>query len=193
MNLIKARGRLIYDPNRPGFNKVHKMRTLILQLPHDDLDLLYQWFIMRHTRSQVWRTIYDHNISPIEHETWQRPYIRRGDVVQMQRPMFGKHVTVVGGNEKLKEDLFQKHWKKYSSEVVEIEYAPVPRQHYAFWSLPVYCKRLQEIRQELGLSLEKDLHITIGRLYPWQPIHPSVQRTAWKARQELIRNGVLEK
>lgn len=137
---LKATGRLIYDPARPNFNKEYKLRTLIVQLPRDDLDLYYQWFIERH------------------HGQW----------LKLQRPMYGVHVTVVSGKERVPN---MKAWKKHAGREISFEYDPVVRRHWQFWSLPAYSEQLQELRVELGLKTEHDFHITIGRQFDWQAVN----------------------
>lgn len=189
-NRIKARGRIVYDPKRENFNKTHKMRTMIIDLPKDDLDRLYMWFVARHVKSYA---NLPHTTDTVarekdENETWMRPYHRPGASFELLRPMYGKHITIVGGNEHVKN---MHLWKKHEGEIVEFEYAPVPRQHWQFWSLPVYGDHLQEFRRELGLKDEKDFHITIGRLHDWQPVPRAARRKAWEARKQLEEEGVL--
>lgn len=135
-----AKGKLIYDPIRPGFRKEHKQRTLIVELPKDQMDLYYQWFITNK---------YGHNMD-------------------MQRPMYGLHCTVVKGNEFIAPDKLAL-WKKYSSQLIEIDYNPEKiERHWQFWSITVDSPKLVEIRRELGLRTDYRLHITIGRHYDWQ-------------------------
>lgn len=139
--MIKLRGKLVYDPIRPDFKKTHKVRTLILELPRDQMDLYYQWFLMK------------------QYGTW----------IAMQRPMYGLHVTVVRGNEKIPANRVHL-WKKYSGKIIEIEYDPSKLvRHWEFWSLPVHSPNLVAIREELGLHLYHNMHITVGRQYNWQP------------------------
>lgn len=79
---IKTRGKLAYDPTRREFKKTYKTRTLIAELPRDQIDLYYQWFIKK----------------------------QYGEWLSLQRPMWGIHVTVVRGNEPVpKLDLWKIH------------------------------------------------------------------------------------
>jgi hypothetical protein len=139
--MIKITGKLIYDPHRSNFRKTYKQRTLIVQLPHDQLDLYYQWFLTK--KFGTWMTL--------------------------QRPMFGLHVTVVGGNEHIPKNKLHL-WKKYHGQAIELEYdnSSIER-HWHFWSMSVKSQKLQDIRQELGLILDYRLHITFGRQYDWMP------------------------
>jgi len=140
-NLIKARGKLVYDPARPDFKKTHKQRTLVAELPRDQLDLYYQWFLRQ----------------------------KFGQWLTLQRPMWGVHCTVVKGDERISPEKL-KHWRKYEGHFVDLYYDPTRvERHWQFWSLTVESPRLVEIRQELGLRLDYRLHLTIGRQYDWQP------------------------
>ena len=139
--MIKITGKLIYDPHRTEFRKAHKQRTLIVQLPHDQLDLYYQWFLTK--KFGTWMTL--------------------------QRPMFGLHVTVVKGDEHIHKDKLHL-WKKYHGQTVELEYDPIAvERHWHFWSMSVRSQKLQDIRYELGLRLDYRLHLTFGRQYDWMP------------------------
>lgn len=139
--MIKVKGKLVYDPVRPDFRKLHKQHTLIVELPRDQMDLYYQWFLRQ----------------------------KYGQCMAMQRPMYGLHCTVVRGDEKIDKAHIQ-HWKKYQGQSIEIEYDPTEiERHWAFWSITVKSQRLIEIREELGLHVFHRFHITIGRQYDWQP------------------------
>ena len=140
MSWIKLSGILRYEPYRgPEFKKQYKTRTLIIDIGNrgNELDLYYQWFLKK----------------------------KFGSFLEMQRPLFGTHVTVVGGTEYIPN---LSAWKKYEREQVEFEYSPELNLTYQFWSLPVRCHRARQIRDELGLKQKINLHITIGRLHNWQ-------------------------
>lgn len=88
-------------------------------------------------------------------------FIRKRHGLTLQRPVWRAHVTVVNGKEKI---THPELWKKYNNEFIEFEYSPHIEQHWKFWVLPVRSERLREIRAELGLKPNYDLHITIGRM-----------------------------
>lgn len=73
-DLIQLRGKLIYDPKRPGVRKTGHGKVLILQPYFDDIDLLYQWFIKR----------------------------RFG--LTLQRPVWKPHITVVSIKDRVKNE-----------------------------------------------------------------------------------------
>lgn len=130
-------GILKYDPFRPGFKKTHKSRTLIVDFARDDFDLYYQWFLKK----------------------------KFGDWMEIQRPMFGKHVTVVRGDEP---GYKSREWGKYEGEKIKVHVSPCLNKNYAFWALPVESDDLLAIRRELGLKNFHNFHMTIGREYEWQ-------------------------
>lgn len=130
-------GILKYDPWRPGFKKAHKSRTLIVDFVRDDFDLYYQWFLKK----------------------------RFGTWFEIQRPMFGKHVTVVRGDEP---GFKSREWGKYEGQKISVMVSPCINKNYAFWSLPVESNDLMCIRHELGLKKFHNFHLTIGREYEWQ-------------------------
>jgi hypothetical protein len=140
-------GVLIYEPNRDKdfegnetvFRKTFKTKTLIVQLhPSTDLNLYYEWFLKK----------------------------KYGDRFKLQPPMFGLHVTVVRGDEKI---LHKSAWKKRNGELISFEYNPERlKSAWQFWSLPVRGTYLEQLRVGLGLSEFHDFHLTVGRVYDWQ-------------------------
>lgn len=85
-----------------------------------------------------------------------------GKVIQL--PEARAHITLVAGrHEKPKNKEF---WGKYEGEKIKFKYDnKINYQHPYFWVV-VECKRLQDIRVELGLkpNLKWPFHITIGNL-----------------------------
>jgi hypothetical protein len=147
------RGTLAYDLPPRASKKPYLKRSLVATLPHDDLDLLYQWFI-------------------------ERQY---GQALRLNRPIFGTHVTIVRHGEPVADWGL---WGKYQGMEVDIAYDVELRNHFGFWSLPVYNDWFQDIRRELGLPPEPDFHITIGRQFDWQPVPASARRHACDIRRE---------
>jgi hypothetical protein len=103
-----------------------------------------------------------------------------GQALRLNRPIFGTHATIVRHTEDVPNMAL---WGKYEGMEIDIEYDVVVRNHFGFWSLPVYNDRFQEIRHELGLPPERDFHITIGRQFDWQPVPASARRYAYEIRQ----------
>ena len=147
--MIKVKGKLVYDPARNvsvtkeavKFKKVHKLHALVVELPWSQLHLYYQWFLRK------------------EFGSW----------FELQPPMYGLHVTVVRGDERIDSEHL-KLWEKYDGQEIEIAYDPSKIElHWQFWYIDVVSPKLHEIRKELGLHNHHRLHLTIGRQYDWQP------------------------
>lgn len=103
MHTIK--GTLLYSPQRANLKREDQANTLILDLPQDDLDKYYQWFINR------------------QYGSW----------LKLQSPMFGTHVTVVrpqeantnhpkwlaydGKTVEIQYSVLERHWEFWSLNV----------------------------------------------------------------------------
>ena len=139
---IKLSGVLQYEPDRgPCFKKQFKTKTLIVELGgrwKNQIDLYYQWHLKK----------------------------KFGSYLELQRPMFGNHVTVVRGDECPKN---KEYWKKYVGHKIEFEYSLQLELKYTFWQMPVRSEALQNIRLELGMKRLANMHLTIGRQFDWQP------------------------
>lgn len=59
-------------------------------------------------------------------------------------------------------------WNKHAGERVEIEYEPVVRNDDRYYWLNVRCTRIEEIREELGLTRyvtwHNGYHVTVGNI-----------------------------
>ena len=142
MNHILLNGKLVYDPKRvnpangKGMRKVHKARTLIVDLPRDDLTDYYRSMISKRYH------------------------------VFLQPPLWGAHMTVVGGTEFNK---IKNHgaWRKYEGKRVQLKVAPHKvYKAWQFWVLPVIDDgSFASIRADLGLFKPINFHITIARDY----------------------------
>jgi len=65
------------------------------------------------------------------------------------RQKYAAHISVVRN-----EDIPNKQlWKKYEGEEVEYYYDPIIQCGKVYYWLNVFCKRLEEIRLELGMSV----------------------------------------
>jgi len=83
------------------------------------------------------------------------------------------HITVV--REEKEEPVCKEHWNKYQGEEIEFFYSPVIHQGKVYYWLNCFCKRLEDIRLELGLPVisqyvippdgfSKVFHCTIGNM-----------------------------
>ena len=133
--MIKLKGKLVYNPVRPGFNKDKKrLKTLVLELNPGFLNRYYSWFLKQ------------------EHGPW----------MDLAHPMYGYHVTVISWKERVGNHV---DWFKFVGEQVTIEYDPTSlAEKFGFWYVNVKSDRLIQIREAYGLPPKHDvMHMTIGR------------------------------
>lgn len=85
--------------------------------------------------------------------------------------MHAAHITVVRKEKEVPVRL--EHWGKYEGQPVEFLYSPIVHCGKIYYWLHAFCKRLEDIRLELGLPVvsqwtlppegfRKAFHITIG-------------------------------
>ena len=82
--------------------------------------------------------------------------------LKFEKTVWGSHISAIRGEEPLKKEL----WNKYPKEKISFTYSNrIYRKHY-FFCVDAYSERLEQIREELGLSkLPKfGFHLTIGRI-----------------------------
>jgi len=88
--------------------------------------------------------------------------------ISVSVPLYAPHISVVRKEIPTNIDV----WKKYNDEIVEFEYDPYIFFGQIYCWLNVYCIRLEDIREELGLTRISDItcppdkrpvfHTTIG-------------------------------
>lgn len=92
---------------------------------------------------------------------------------KVNRPRWMAHVTVVRAEKEI--PIHLTHWGKYNNEIIEFQYDPYIHFGGGYYWLNILCKRLEEIRHELGLSIvsqytrppagfSKYFHCTIGNI-----------------------------
>lgn len=157
MDWLKTRGRIVYDPVRRDLKKTHKERTMIVELPWDDLDLYYQWFLRKQ-----FGTWFDHELrsQTVFNASQTSTHKIDENVPRINRPMWGKHVTIVRGDEP---GWKSKNWGNHAGEMIDIWFTPQVDSTWKFWHLPVRGDNLFEFRRELGLKAFHNFHITIAR------------------------------
>jgi len=162
MDLI---GKIAYDPYRvipctgKTMRKTHKERTAIVTLPRDGLADYY------------------------------RALVSNQFGIFMQAPLFGAHMTIVGGNE-FRHIKNISTWNKYANEKIKLCVHPEKiYRAWKFWVLPVEDVNgiFTDIRHELGLTKPVNFHITIGREYE-QEEYPS-PRPEVIVPYNLLSNG----
>lgn len=81
------------------------------------------------------------------------------------------HITVVRTGKEIPP--FPEHWWRYDGEKLVFEYSPIIHHGTVYYWLNTFCTRLEDIRQELGLSIRSEytippqgftkcFHISIG-------------------------------
>lgn len=94
--------------------------------------------------------------------------------IDLVKPSWGTHISVVQGDIDKENILFEKYWGKYEGLEITFQYYVFPRysgdtKSYSsgdngwFWFLDVKCDFITKIRKELGLELNFRPHLTIGR------------------------------
>lgn len=90
-----------------------------------------------------------------------------------QRPRWPAHVTVV--RQEKETPTHKQHWWKYQGLKLNFFYSPVVHHDKVYFWINVWCKRLEEIRNELGMPIyspftlppagfTKNFHCTIANL-----------------------------
>ena len=155
---LKDNGTLIYEPvrviERKGKTVVGHKRTdspwwLVLNVS-ESISAYYRWWMEK-------------ELNPLK--------LDKG--FKLNSALWQNHITVLSGREEINEN-FQQYWKKYNNEIIEFEYLPYVYQTWRFFCIPVKCKKLEDIRKELGLTsfIQREssvfpdyhFHLTIGRL-----------------------------
>jgi hypothetical protein len=88
-----------------------------------------------------------------------------------QRPRWPAHVTVVRQEKETPAN--KEHWWKYNGHTLKFIYSPYIHHDKIYFWLNVWCKKLEEIRSELGLpfhsqftlppaGFKKNFHCTIA-------------------------------
>ena len=89
--------------------------------------------------------------------------------IKFSKPLYPAHISVVRKETPTKTDA----WLRYQGEKIEFQYSPYIHSGEIYMWLNVFCKRLEEIRKELGLpnqiwadnppasGFEKCFHMTV--------------------------------
>jgi len=74
--------------------------------------------------------------------------------IAVNKPRWPAHITVVRPYKETPVNL--EHWGKYEGELVTFEYENYLHTGKVYFWLNVFCKRLEEIRAELGLPVSSE-------------------------------------
>ena len=105
---------------------------------------------------------------------YYRWWVEKNHWIKMYEPSWNAHISIVKGpNDKPKRE-FEHLWKKYDGKEIEFEYShevhrcsngAKHKKSDVFWIVRVECPFLVEIRKEMDLPHDWNLHLTIGRTY----------------------------
>lgn len=139
-------GTIIYDPRRPGLQSRN------------------QWWCVVNTDDSI--------------ADYYRWWLRYEKHIHLQPPAWGAHISVIRG-EKPQGQLLEL-WKKYHNQRITFIYDHVGQVKTArskrhvqgensgtFYYVKVQCPLLTEIRHEMNLKTDWDLHMTIGRSHEY--------------------------
>jgi hypothetical protein len=78
----------------------------------------------------------------------------------------GAHITVIAGKYEKPNEEHEPFWNKYQDENVDFSYSPEINSNGEYFWAPVECKRIEDIRVELGLppKIIYPWHLTIGNI-----------------------------
>ena len=101
------------------------------------------------------------NIDP-EITRYYRSFIPKSK--RVNSPRYYPHITVVrSGREQVTSP---EKWGEHEGELISFEYSPEVNEGHTYYTIEAYSNRLEEIREELGLSRMRSgfncFHITIG-------------------------------
>jgi len=114
-------------------------------------------------RKKNWATIWiDDEIARYYRSTIRTP----GQHKNVQRPLYRSHITLVNGRHEPQAQ-HSPFWGKYEGEKIRFTYTGEVHFVRGKWFIKCRCKRMGDIREELGLSrifAIRPPHITIARI-----------------------------
>lgn len=152
-NWHTSRGRIIYDPARPGM----KRRTKYWAIVNVDREITryFRWWVDRELL----------NITGVEG-------------FGLCQPSWDAHISIIRGENdvrKMPKELLRELWGKYQGKEVSFRYSLNVRKETNkglvsdrpgdYWFVDVDCPELVDIRKEMGLPCNWKLHLTVGRTY----------------------------
>ena len=150
MTYIRGSGQIIYDPYRGQMKKRNTGWCIITV--DTEITRYYRW----------WLQFEKH--------------------IHLQPPSWDAHISIIRGE--YIPDATKSVWKQYHKEIAHFEYEHghiqkfrsgrddndmVPGDYYV---VNIKCPIINKIRQELGLKVFDDYHLTIGRSYEYEARKP---------------------
>ena len=140
MEFASATGRICYNPDRTGIKKKHRdtKSWCVIEVPNG-IGYYYRWWLKKMTG------------------------------ITLSQPTWGTHITILDGRLPVQESKLQ-YWKKYDGHRIRFEYSPdfqiinFKNNRLIYFTLPVKCDSINEIRNELGFKPLNPsvIHLTYG-------------------------------
>jgi hypothetical protein len=126
-----ASGTIVYDPRTQEGGREH----------------FDPWWVIVECEARIWE------------EARARAEAAAG--VQLSRPLWAGHISVIGGEEPPHKD----RWGHRAGEVIAFEYDDEPATDGSLYWIGVRCEPLADLREALGLARAPryPFHITLGR------------------------------
>ena len=86
--------------------------------------------------------------------------------LQLNPSRNGAHITVIAGKYEKPDEECERFWNRYQDEEVNFKYSPEINTDGEYFWMEVECKRIEEIRIELGLTpkIPQPWHLTVGNI-----------------------------
>jgi len=86
--------------------------------------------------------------------------------LQLSPSRNGAHITVIAGKYEKPDEEHKRFWNKYQDEEVNFKYSPEINTDGEYFWMEIECKRIEEIREELGLTpkIPQPWHLTVGNM-----------------------------
>lgn len=118
-------------------------------------------------KTDPWWLLADVDMELTRYYRW---WVKKEMGIELKKPSWDAHATVVRGIE----PPHKKAWKKHAGRVIELKLKPIVRRSgdttgwdrpHHYWFVDVFSEELSEIMVELGFPEKTKYHITIGRTY----------------------------
>jgi hypothetical protein len=86
--------------------------------------------------------------------------------LQLSPSRNGAHITAIAGKYEIPDNDHKHLWNKYEGEEIDFKYNPEINTDGEYFWMEVECKRIEEIREELGLTpkIIHPWHLTVGNI-----------------------------
>ena len=86
--------------------------------------------------------------------------------LQLNPSRNGAHITAIAGKYEIPDNDHKYLWNAYEGEKIDFKYNPEINTDGEYFWMEVECKRIEEIREELGLTprIIQPWHLTVGNV-----------------------------